>query len=181
MSEQTTKTPFQALVDYERRSLVHAVGLPEQTEAQGAWSGIGFRLEDLNLLVSLKEVVEILHLPPMTQVPGALPWLLGIANVRGNLVAIVDLRSFLTGQRTSLSDASRVLVIRQEGGNVGLLIDEVVGQRHLFDTDQGDASRFAETMVAPFVERAYLKDDIDWGVFESQVLTNTKEFLQAAA
>lgn len=182
MSETSnTKTPFLALADYEKRSLVHAVGLPEQIQAQGAWSGIGFRLGELYLLVGLKEVAEILHLPPMTNVPGSKAWLMGIANVRGNLVAVVDLRGFLIGQRTKLSDSSRVLVIRQEGGNVGLLIDEVLGQRHLFDDDNSDQGGFEETIVAPFVHRGYRKDDIEWGVFDSIQLTQTTEFLQAAA
>ena len=37
-------SPFDALADYERRSLAHAAGVPEQIEAPGLWRGIGFRV-----------------------------------------------------------------------------------------------------------------------------------------
>ena len=46
------------------------------------------------------EVVEILPMPQVTPVPGAQPWLLGVANIRGNLLPIVDLKQFLEGERT---------------------------------------------------------------------------------
>ena len=36
-------SPFEALADYERRSLAHTAGLPEQIEAPGLWRGIGFQ------------------------------------------------------------------------------------------------------------------------------------------
>ena len=37
-------SPFEALATFERRSLAHAAGLPEQIEAPGLWRGIGFRI-----------------------------------------------------------------------------------------------------------------------------------------
>ena len=36
-------SPFDVLVDYERRSLAHVVGLPEQLDAPGLWRGVGYR------------------------------------------------------------------------------------------------------------------------------------------
>jgi len=45
MKKKITK-PFELLLDYEQKSLRHAVKLPEQQEHGNAWSGIGFRLNE---------------------------------------------------------------------------------------------------------------------------------------
>ena len=63
-------TPFEALANYEKRSLAHAAGLPEQIEAPGLWRGIGFRIGAHYLVSSINEVNEILTLPALTVVPG---------------------------------------------------------------------------------------------------------------
>src|SRR6478672_943832 len=115
-------SPFDALAEYERRSLAHTAGLPEQIEAPGLWRGIGFRVGSRYLVSSINEVNEILTQPSLTIVPGTRPWLLGVANVRGNLVPVIDLKQYLEGDRTQFTDTSRVLLVRQAGGSVGLLI-----------------------------------------------------------
>jgi hypothetical protein len=66
-------------------------------------------------------------------VPGAQPWMLGVANVRGTLLPVVDLKQFLEGERTVLHEGQRVLVVRQPGGDVAVTIDELYGQRSFVD------------------------------------------------
>ena len=61
--------------------------------------------------------------------PGAQPWMLGVANVRGSLLPVVDLKQFLEGERTLVHEGQRVLVVRQSGGNVAVIIDELYGQQ----------------------------------------------------
>ena len=56
---------------------------------------------------SIGEINELLVTQPLTHVPGTREWLLGIANVRGNLVPVVDLGRFLFDQRTQATDRSR--------------------------------------------------------------------------
>lgn len=173
--------PFSALAGFERRSLAHSVGLPEQAALPGVWSGIGFRLDNNHLACTIGSVSEILTMPPLTRIPGAKDWVMGISNVRGNLVAVCDLRRFLYGERTQLTPSSRVLVARQEGGDVGLLIDEVLGQKHLLDEEIIDQSAISETPVGPFVSEVYRQGETDWGVFEMIRLTRSPDFTQAAA
>src|SRR5688572_3415162 len=128
-----TQSPFDVLADYERRSLAHVVGLPEQLDAPGLWRGVGYRIGDRRLASGFDEVVEILPLPQVTAVPGSQPWMLGLANVRGNLLPVVDLKQFLEGTRTVLHESQRVLLVRQPGGDVAVLIDELYGQRSFND------------------------------------------------
>ncbi|MBA2239001.1 MAG: purine-binding chemotaxis protein CheW [Lysobacter sp.] len=175
------RSPFDVLVDYERRSLAHVVGLPEQLDAPGLWRGVGYRIGSRRLASGFEEVLEILPLPQVTPVPGAQPWMLGLANVRGNLLPVVDLKQFMDGERTVLHDSQRILLVRQPGGNVAVLIDELYGQRSFNDGQQIDAEPLADGRFANFIERAYLQDDQPWAIFSLDRLARTPEFRQAAA
>lgn len=177
---KSSQTPFETLVEYEWASLAHAAGMPDEIQAPGLWRGIGFRVGSRRFVSSIAEIEEILTMPPLARVPGTRAWLLGVANVRGNLVPVVDLRGFIEGERTVPGDASRVLVARQQGGNVGLLIDEILGQ-HSFTEDQRDAAiGEAEPAYARFVGEKIQSGGVLWGLFSMAELTRTPEFQQAA-
>ena len=179
--DTTQLSPFEALADYERRSLAHTAGLPEQIEAPGLWRGIGFRVGARYLVSSINEVNEILTLPALTIVPGTRPWLLGVANVRGNLVPVIDLRQYLEGERTQLTDSSRVLLVRQLGGSVGLLIDEVLGQRNFSEEQRSEALGEEDERYARFVGENYPLGEVNWGLFSMAALVRTPDFVQAVA
>ncbi|PAM44982.1 chemotaxis protein CheW, partial [Acinetobacter baumannii] len=121
------RSPFDILEAYERRSLAHAVQLPGRQFAQDLWRGVGFRVGQRRLVSDFREVVEIVPMPPVTPVPCAQPWLLGVGNLRGNLFPVVDLKYFLEGARTVQQEGQRVLIMRQAGGDVALTIDELFG------------------------------------------------------
>ncbi|WP_407354191.1 chemotaxis protein CheW [Luteimonas sp. R10] len=173
--------PFGALLDYERRSLVHVAGLPEQLDAPGLWRGVGYRVGDHRLASGFDEVIEILPMPQITPVPGAQPWMLGVANIRGNLLPIVDLKQFLEGARTVLHESQRVLLVRQPGGDVAVTIDELYGQRSFLEEQLVPVERLAEGRYAHFLDRAYRLGGDEWAVFSLDRLARTPEFRQAAA
>ena len=169
---------FDVLQDYEQRSLVHAPGRPEMIEAAGHWRGVGYRLGKRRFVSSFDEIVEIITLPSVTAVPGANPWMLGVANVRGSLLPVVDLKQFLEGDRTVVHDGQRVLVIRQAGGNVAVLIDELFGQRTFNDTHRVEIEEQYEGRYSNFVSQVYQLNDSQWGVFNMSLLARTPEFRQ---
>ena len=171
---------FDALRNFEKRALIHAVGLPEQATAQGTWSGIGLRLAGANLVSEISEIVEIMNVPSYTKVPRARPWMLGVSNVRGTLVPIVDLRNFLSGEKTVTNRYTRVLVVPQAGGPVGLMIDEVRGQRHFLADEESSDEHYNEHMIAPYLVREYNKGGDYWGAFRVQLLIDNPEFHQGA-
>ena len=175
------RTPFDTLAEYERRSLAHAVAQPAREIAQDQYRGVGYRVGKRRLISNFGEVVEIVPMPPVTPVPGAQPWLLGIGNLRGNLFPVVDLKQFLEGERTVLHEGQRVLVMRQQGGDVALTIDELYGQRSFGEEQSIDPAPLAQGRYAHFVDRAFHSDGADWGVFSLSRLARTPEFRQAAA
>ena len=173
-------TPFETLAEYERQSLAHVAGLPEQAEAPGLWRGIGFRIGTRYLVSSISEVNEILTWPALTLVPGTRQWLLGIANVRGNLVPVIDLKLFLGVGRTELSETSRVLLAKQHGGHVGLLVDEVLGQRNIAEEQRIEAQVELDNRYDRYVTENFQLGEVPWGLFSIAALVKTPDFLQAA-
>ena len=175
------RSPYLVLAEYEQRSLAHVAGLPEQLDAPGLWRGVAYRIGSHRLASGFDEVVEILSMPAVTPVPGSQPWMLGVANVRGTLLPVVDLKQFLEGERTVLHEGQRVLVVRQPGGDVAVTIEEMYGQRSFVDAQGIDAAAVTEGRYAYFIDRAYRINDQDWGVFSLERLARTPEFRQAAA
>ena len=79
------------LSDIQAATFRNAAQLPLKESAQPEWQGIGFQLGGTRLVSPMGEVNEILKVPKITALPGVKSWLLGIANVRGRLMPIVDL------------------------------------------------------------------------------------------
>ena len=174
-------SPFEALATFEKQSLAHTAGLPEQIEAPGLWRGIGFRIGTRYMVSSINEVNEILTMPPLTIVPGTRSWLLGVANVRGNLVPVIDLKLYLEGERSVVTDSSRVLLVRQLGGSVGLLIDEVMGQRNFSEEQRAEAVGEDDERYSRYIGEKYPLGDVNWGLFSMAALVRSPDFVQAAA
>jgi twitching motility protein PilI len=172
---------FGVLLDYEKRSLEHVAGVPEQLEAPGLWRGIGFRVGDVYLVSGISEVNEILRLPAITSVPGTKAWLLGIANVRGNLMPIVHLRGFLEGERFKHLDTQRVLVVKNGSSFVGMAVDEVLGQRSFVDENKREKSAYLDSPISGHLLHEYVQGPQVWGVFSMQNLVREPDFLQASA
>ena len=101
----------------------------------GDWAGLAFRVSDMSLVCATNRIHESLPLPRVTRVPGTKPFILGLANVRGNLVTVVDLGGYLYGSPTPVSGSSRLLLATLRGRPVGLLVDEVHGQRNFMSGD----------------------------------------------
>jgi twitching motility protein PilI len=178
----TIQSIFSLLQDYEKRSIAHSAAAPEVSEEPGHWRAVAFRMGAYLLASSFDQVIEITSIPPMTVVPRSEPWLLGVANSRGNLLPIVDFKLFIFGERTLMHDGQRMLVVQQAGGMVAVVVDELFGQRFFNDSMLVDeAAAFNEGRLGHFVSKAYAAFGKTWGVFDMDLLTRTPEFRQAAA
>ncbi|MCG6935614.1 MAG: chemotaxis protein CheW [Proteobacteria bacterium] len=180
MNTELSLPPYELLQNIQARSQAKAFGLPQKTEVRRTWSGIGFRFGGHHLVVPLGEVAEILEYPDLTRVPNAKPWVLGIANIRGSLLPVLDLKGFVEGSNTKLSRISRVLVTHQENISSGVMIDEVLGMRHFFEEEKlQDVSEFADTLK-PFLDDGYKQGEQNWGVFSMRKLILSPKFMEVA-
>ena len=95
--------------------------------------------------------------------------------------ALVDLRHYLEGVRTLMTESTRVLLVRQHGGSVGLLVDEVMGQRSFSDEQRSVAIGEEDERYGRFVGEKVQLGGIFWGLFSMAALVRTTDFQQASA
>jgi twitching motility protein PilI len=180
MVTRAAKSLFELLGDFERRSIAHDVSGASQRDGDTTWDGVVFRLGAHRLTVRITEVEEILPMPQITPVPGAKEWLLGMANVRGNLVTVVDLGWFLAGTRTPITARTRMILTRMQGRHLGLIVDEVFGQRHFNVGDVVDEPIEDEALTG-LVEKYFPQGDERWGRFRIGDLMTRGSFLDGSA
>jgi twitching motility protein PilI len=84
----------------------------------------GFRISTLGLLIKTGCSSEVLHKPDIWDLPGSSPWLLGLVNLRSNLVPVFDLRQLFSLPPRDTTLAQLVLVLGQGDRAAGLLIDD---------------------------------------------------------
>ena len=173
--------PFELLEELERRSRAAFAGkgsdgMPDE------WVGIGFRIGQEQFVASRDQVREVLMLPDaMTRVPGAKRWLLGIANLRGHLLPIVDLQMLLGSGRTALRRATRVISVNHRDTPAGLVVDEVQGFRRFMDSEFSDKAPQTAVRCDRFLSGAYQRGHDVWPIFGLYDLLESSAFLQAAA
>ena len=97
------------------------------------------RLGGSRYALPMSSVAEVGRPPSLTRVPGLPSWLAGVANWRGRVLAIVDLRPLLTASPATLDRRARLVVLNRGGVPVGLLTEGVEGT-HLLDDDQVEPS-----------------------------------------
>jgi len=122
-------SPFDLLVEISQTSRDNASELPQRTEAVTYWRGIGFMLAGQRFLAPMGEVGEILQTPRVTKVPGVRNWMMGVSNIRGRLVPILDLAGLLDVPSKANWRTRRVLVIGEGQQQHGLLVDDVLGMQ----------------------------------------------------
>jgi len=172
---------FQALLDIERRAKEREQAIPAAMVEQANWKGMAFTLGGIRVLALMDEIRELLPYPDsITAVPGSKDWLLGLANVRGELVPIVDLQHFIGAAPVILSDQARVLVIRNLGMSTGLLVGSVQGMRY-FSADKRIPGAIFEGALGKYVYDVFGLEDGVWPVFSMAALVNDKRFMGVAA
>jgi len=171
--------PFAQLIDIAERSRANASALPQQVELVAYWRGVGFMLAGQHFAADMAEVSEILQPPRLTNVPGVRSWVLGVANVRGRLVPVMDLAGLLGLPSKANWRSRRVLVVEHGDHMMGLLVDAVLGMQQFAEDRKLDAVDL-NPEFGKFVSRAYERDGKTWPVFQLLDLVQAPEFLQIA-
>ena len=179
--ERLIQQPFALLQEMEQRSRAAVAGkatgdLPEE------WVGIGFRIGQEQFVADRDQVREVLMLTDsMTRVPGAKRWVLGIANLRGHLLPLIDLKLMLGSGRTTLRRTTRVISVNHREIPAGLVVDEVFGFRRFTGSEFTDESPVTAVRCDRFLHGAYQREQDNWPVFGLYDLIESSAFLQAAA
>jgi purine-binding chemotaxis protein CheW len=104
---------------------------PVKTLAEPMLEVVEFRLANEHYAIETAFLREVLPLKELTPIPCTPAFMGGVINVRGQLLAVIDLKKFFDLPETGLHDLHRVLIIQSVDMELGLLADAVVGHRAL--------------------------------------------------
>jgi twitching motility protein PilI len=133
----------------------HAAPLPLQGEVRPVWQGMGFQVGGLRLVTAMGEVGEVLNLPKVARLPGVKSWVLGVANLRGRLIPVIDMHDFLGMVPTAPRAQWRVMVVEQDSLVAGLLVEQSLGIQHFLSEAHEEVATDALGALAPFVRGAF--------------------------
>lgn len=181
MKLNSNNAAFKKLLEYEKRSAHFSPGTGSAGGPSEEWSGVTFSVGESRMACNINHIGEILPCPQATQVPGAKRWIIGLANVRGELLTVVDLCGFLTGTLSAITPRSRLLTTSLNKAPIGLLIDEVFGQRHFLDSDAVAAEFEEDSPLKGFISKQHRIGSETWQELNIEHLFNSAEFLNGAA
>jgi twitching motility protein PilI len=179
--QENVNDPIALLRDIERRAGGEPTDRPDAQTSGDVWRGIGFSVAGRRLVASMADISEVMHCPKLARVPGAKHWLMGVANLRGSLLPVVNLHGFLLGQLAVLDRESRILVVEQDEILSGLAVEEVFGVKHFLGEQRQARAAVSEDWLSPYVVGSFHVADEVWEVFDVHALIAAPAFMQVAA
>jgi twitching motility protein PilI len=174
--------PFELLKELEKRSRAVSAGAVAESAVGREWVGVAFRMGGETFLVAREETREVLGYPAaVTRIPGAKSWVKGLANVRGQLLPMLDLRHFLGSGATTSGRNTRVVVVNHRDIPAGLMVDEVLGFRRFAESEFNAEAPPTVIRCDSYLAGAFRRGGEVWPVLSLKSLVESQSFLQAAS
>jgi purine-binding chemotaxis protein CheW len=113
---------------------------------------VTFQLENETYGINVMQVQEILRYSEIAAVPGAPDYVLGIINIRGNVVTVIDTRSRFGLMPAEITDNSRIVIIEAETQVIGILVDSVAEVVYLKKSEIEDAPNVGTEESSQFIQ-----------------------------
>jgi purine-binding chemotaxis protein CheW len=120
---------------------------------------VTFRLESEKYGINVMQVQEVLRVTEIAPVPGAPSYVLGIINLRGNVVTVIDTRSRFGLGTAEMDDSTRIVIIEADEQVVGILVDSVAEVVDLKASDIETAPNVGTEESAKFIQGVASHDD----------------------
>jgi len=120
---------------------------------------VTFILMDEVYGINVMQVQEVLRVTEIAPVPGAPSYVLGIINLRGNVVTVIDTRKRFGLPSSELDDASRIIVIESEKQVVGILVDAVAEVVELHEGDIDAAPNVGTEDSSRYIQGVATRED----------------------
>ncbi len=174
--------PFELLKELEKRSRNVGAGSAPESPSGQEWVGVAFRMGGETFLVAREETREVLGYPTaVTRIPGAKSWVKGLANIRGQLMPMLDLRQFLGSGSTAPGRNSRIIVVNHREIPAGLVVDEVLGFRRFSESEFNTEPPPTVIRCESYLAGAFRRGGEVWPVLGLKGLVESQSFLQAAS
>ena len=125
--------------------------------------------------INVKKIREVLRVGTIRKVEGSPDKVLGIINVRGVIVTVVDTRKSYNIKAKETDDLSRIIIVELDGDIVGMMVDSVLEVRDIpekqfepISSTKGFSSRYIKA-IAHFQDKVIILIDID-SMFDANLL-----------
>jgi len=119
---------------------------------------VTFKLETETYGINVMQVQEVLRYTEIAPVPGAPSYVLGIINLRGNVVTVIDTRLRFGLEPNEISDNTRIVIIEAEKQVIGILVDSVAEVVYLKASEIDDAPNVGNDDSAKFIQGVSNRD-----------------------
>lgn len=113
---------------------------------------VTFQLENETYGINVMQVQEVLRYTEIAPVPGAPEYVLGIINLRGNVVTVIDTRSRFGLPSGDVSENSRIVIIEAEKQVIGIMVDSVAEVVYLRSSEIDAAPAVGTEESAKFIQ-----------------------------
>ncbi|HBC3363233.1 TPA: chemotaxis protein CheW [Vibrio parahaemolyticus] len=119
---------------------------------------VTFQLEEETYGINVMQVREVLRYTEIAPVPGAPDYVLGIINLRGNVVTVIDTRSRFGLMEGEVTDNTRIIVIESECQVIGILVDSVAEVVYLRSSEIDTTPSVGTDESAKFIQGVSNRD-----------------------
>jgi purine-binding chemotaxis protein CheW len=120
---------------------------------------VTFHLNNEVYGIAVMQVMEVLRSVDITPVPGAPDYVLGIINLRGNVVTVIDTRKRFSLPSKDVDDLSRIVIIESNGQVLGMLVDCVAEVVYLKESEIDIAPNVGNDESSRFIQGVHSKGD----------------------
>ena len=120
---------------------------------------VTFRLDDEVYGINVMLVQEVLRITDIAPVPGAPNYVVGIINLRGNVVTVIDTRMRFGLPPKELDDATRIVIIETEHQTVGIIVDSVSEVVDIYSNEIETAPNVGNDETARYIEGVVSRGD----------------------
>lgn len=177
VKEKDSGTRRNRLREFQAQLVERMQAASTGTQAQS--SQLGVMIGQSRWLINLQEAGEIVSVGAITQVPLTRDWFLGLTNIRGNLLSVIDLAQFCGMPATPVDKESRIVAFGPSlSFNSGLLVSRVMGLRNVAEMEiwQGDTD---DTGHIPWATQRYAdRDSQVWSELNLSLIVQDPQFLQ---
>ncbi len=118
-----------------------------------------FKLIDETYGINVMRIKEVLRYSEIAPVPGAPGYVLGIVNLRGNVVTVVDTRVRFSLPDCTVTDDTRIIIIEHDGEQIGLLVDAVQEVFYLYQGEIEQSPSVGNDAALQFIHGVYQKEE----------------------
>ncbi|MEH6357287.1 MAG: chemotaxis protein CheW [Marinobacter sp.] len=127
-------------------------GQQNQTKDDEVLQYVTFRLDDETYGINVMQIQEVLRYSEIAPVPGSPDYVLGIINLRGNVVTVIDTRRRFGLNDADITDASRIVVMESADQVMGILVDSVAEVVYLKSSEIETAPNVGSEESARFIQ-----------------------------